>query len=79
MSTEEASSLLPEKYLDVARLADGRFCVHFIKQGVVPRTSYTMRVGDVVNQALRAGHVPVRTHDEELRRACSDQQVEIIV
>jgi len=78
MNPEEATPRMPEKYLDVARLTDGRYCVHFMKQGVIPRTSYALRVGDVVKQALRAGHVPVRTSDEELQRACSDQQVEVI-
>jgi hypothetical protein len=65
-------------YLDVARLSDGRYCVQFVKDGVPPRTSYTSHAAAVVRQAQSAGNIPVRTVDAELRRACSDQRVELI-
>jgi hypothetical protein len=65
-------------YLDVVRLEDGRYCVQFVKGGAVPRTSYTGHAGAVVKQAQRAGNIPIRTADAELRRMCSDQLVELI-
>ena len=65
-------------YLDVVRLGDERYCVQFIKYGAIPRTSYTRNVGDVVKQAQRAGNIPIRTDDAELRRLCHDQLVELI-
>jgi len=65
-------------YLDVVRLEDGRYCVQFVKQGAVPRTSYTGRVGDVVKQAQRAGNIPIHTNDADLWRLCRDQLVELI-
>ncbi|MFL5806746.1 MAG: hypothetical protein ACJ8CR_34090 [Roseiflexaceae bacterium] len=65
-------------YLDVVRLDDERYCVQFIKYGAIPRTSYTWHVGDVVKQAQRAGNIPIRTNDAELRRMCQDQSVELI-
>ncbi|HWQ12137.1 MAG TPA: hypothetical protein VNL77_05020 [Roseiflexaceae bacterium] len=68
----------PDSYFEIARLDDGRYCVQFIKRGAPPRTSYTARVGDVVRQVLRAGHLPVRTRDDELRRACRDEQVVLL-
>jgi hypothetical protein len=65
-------------YLDVVRLEDGRYCVQFVKRGSVPRTSYTGQAGAVVKQAQRAGNIPIRTGDAELRRMCNDKQVELI-
>jgi len=65
-------------YLDVVRQADGRYCVQFVKHGTVPRTSYTGQVGAVVKQAQRAGNIPIRTSDVDLRRMCRDQLVELI-
>jgi hypothetical protein len=65
-------------YLDVVRLGDGRYCVQFVKHGVVPRTSYTGQASAVVKQAQRAGNIPIRTSDGDLRRMCRDQLVELI-
>jgi hypothetical protein len=65
-------------YLDVVRLGDERYCVQFVKYGAVPRTSYTRQATAVVKQAQRAGNIPVRTDDAELRRLCRDQLVELI-
>jgi hypothetical protein len=68
----------PDSYFDIVRLDDGRFCVQFIKRGSIPRKSYTLRVTDVVKQLIRAGRLPVHTDDEELQRACRDQQIELL-
>ena len=65
-------------YLDVVRQEDERYCVQFIKYGAIPRRSYTRHAGDVVKQAQRAGNIPIRTDDAELRRMCHDQLVELI-
>jgi hypothetical protein len=75
-----ANKILPERkpHLDVVRLGDGRYCVQFVKDGAVPRTSYTDDAAAVVQQAKRAGNIPVRTIDAELRRICRDQLVELI-
>jgi hypothetical protein len=70
--------LIPDTYLDVERVADGRYCVQFIKERGTPRKSYTAHVGDVVKQAQRAGNIPIRTEDEELRRLCRDCMVKLI-
>jgi hypothetical protein len=69
---------MPDTYLDVERVADGRYCVQFIKERSTPRKSYTAHAGDVVKQAQRAGHIPIRTEDEELRRLCRDRMVKLI-
>jgi hypothetical protein len=68
----------PGPYLDVVRLGDGRYCVQFVKHGVVPRTSYTGQASAVVKQAQRAGNIPIHTSDTDLRRLCRDQLVELI-
>jgi hypothetical protein len=65
-------------YLDVVRLEDGRYCVRFVKHGVVPRTSYTGQASAVVKQAQRAGNIPIHTSDADVRRMCRDQLVELI-
>jgi hypothetical protein len=65
-------------YLDVVRLGDGRYSVQFVKQGALPRTSYTNQAHAVVKQAQRAGNIPIHTSDAELRRLCLDHLVEII-
>jgi hypothetical protein len=65
-------------YLDVVRLDDGRYCVQFVKQGAVPRTSYTGQADAVVKQAQRAGNIPIHTSDADLQRICRDQLVELI-
>jgi hypothetical protein len=69
---------LPDSYFIIARLDDGRFCVELIKRGSTPRKSFTPRVTDVVTQMVRAGCLPVQTDDEELQRACRDQQIELL-
>jgi len=66
------------RYLDVVRLGDGHYCVQFVKDGGVPRTSYTHEAGAVVRQAQRAGNLPIHTTDADLQRMCRDQQVELI-
>lgn len=75
-----ANEILPERkpHLDVVRLGDGRYCVQFVKDGSVPRTSYTDDPAAVAQQAKRAGNIPVRTADAELRRICRDELVELI-
>jgi len=65
-------------YLDVVRLGDGRYCVQFVKHGVVPRISYTGQAGAVVKQAQCAGNIPIHTSDADVRRMCRDQLVELI-
>jgi hypothetical protein len=65
-------------YLDVVRLGDGRYSVQFVKQGTVPRTSYTYQADAVVKQAQRAGNIPIHTSDADLRRMCRDHLVELI-
>lgn len=66
-------------YLDVSRLADGRYCVQFVKDGAPSRTSYAGEAEAVVRQAQRAGNIPVRTRDAELRHACESQLVDLLV
>ena len=77
-ATNDQSLLQHGPYLDVTRLGDGRYCVQFVKHGVVPRTSYTGQADAVVKQAQRAGNIPIRTSDADLRRICRDQLVELI-
>ena len=78
--TTASDNSLPVRgpYLDVVRLGDGRYCVQFVKHGVVPRTSYTNQISVVVKQAQRAGNIPIHTSDADLRRMCRDQLVELI-
>jgi hypothetical protein len=59
-------------------LGDGRYCVQFVKQGAVPRTSYTGQAVDVVKQAQRAGNIPVHTSDAVLQGLCREQSVKLI-
>jgi hypothetical protein len=68
----------PRPYLDVVRLGDGRYRVQLMKQGVVPRTSYTHQAEAVVKQAQRAGNIPIHTSDADVQRVCRDQLVELI-
>ena len=68
----------PDTYLDVGRMPDGRYCVQFIKDSAIPRKSYTSNAGDVVKQAQRAGDIPIRTDDEELRSLCHDRMVKLL-
>ena len=77
-ATNDQSPLHHGPYLDVMRLGDGRYCVQFVKQGVVPRTSYTGQADAVVKQAQRAGNIPIHTSDADLQRICRDQLVELI-
>jgi hypothetical protein len=77
-ATNDQSLLQHGPYLNVVRLGDGRYCVQFVKQGVVPRTSYTGQADAVVKQAQRAGNIPIRTSDADLQRICRDQLVELI-
>ncbi|HET9222354.1 MAG TPA: hypothetical protein VFO07_07620 [Roseiflexaceae bacterium] len=77
-ATNDQSLLQHGPYLDVVRLDDGRYCVQFVKPGAVPRTSYTGQADAVVKQARRAGNIPIRTSDADLRRICRDQLVELI-
>jgi hypothetical protein len=73
-----ADSPTPSRaYLDVTRLPDGRFEVAFT-QGELRRKSYTPSIELVVRQALRAGGIPVRTADDELRQRCRDAQVPLL-
>jgi hypothetical protein len=74
----ESDGSLPRPYLDVVRLGDGRYRVQLVKHGVVPRTSYTGQPDAVVKQAQRAGNLPIHTSDEDVRRICRDQLVELI-
>lgn len=78
--TNTTASMLPQPYayLDVVRLDDGRYRVRFVKDGVPPRISHTDDAGDVVRQAERAGNIPVRTEDAELRSVCDDRMVKLI-
>ena len=78
ITSNDQSRLHHGPYLDVMRLDDGRYCVQFVKQGAVPRTSYTGQADAVVKQAQRAGNIPIRTSDADLRRICRDQLVELI-
>lgn len=67
----------PDAYFDIARLDDGRFCVQFIRRNSTTRKSYTPRLTDVIAQMVRA-RLPVRTHDEELRRVCRERELELL-
>jgi len=78
MTTNDNSLLDHGPYLHVVHLSDGRYSVQFVKQGVVPRTSYTYQADAVVKQARRAGNIPIHTSDADLRRICGDQLVELI-
>lgn len=62
---------LDHAYLMVTRAPDGRYCVAYIDRGV-SRRSYTPSLDQVIRQAQRAGGIPVRTDDEELRQRCQD-------
>ena len=77
--TDDAAALLhPGPYLEVIHLEDGRYSVQFVKQGALPRTSYTYQAHAVVKQAQRAGNIPIHTNDAELQCLCRDHLVEII-
>lgn len=78
MTTNDTSRPHPGPYLDVVRLGDGRYRVQLVKHGIVPRTSYTDHAGAVVKQAQRAGNLPIHTSDDDVRRICRDQLVELI-
>jgi hypothetical protein len=78
MTIDDSSLPRHGPYLDVVRLDDGRYCVQFLKDGAVPRISYTGKAGDVVKQAQRAGNIPIHTSDTDLRRMCRDELVELI-
>ena len=82
MSTETTAtttdSLHYGPYLVVVRLDDGRYSVQFVKQGALPRTSYTNHANAVVKQAQRAGNIPIHTSDAELQSLCREHLVEII-
>jgi hypothetical protein len=78
LTTTDTGSPRQTAYLDVARLENGRYCVRFVKDGLVPRTSYTNHSDAVVRQAQRAGNIPVRTVDAELRHLCRDHLLELI-
>jgi hypothetical protein len=78
MPTDDPSLTHEGPYLDVVRQGDGRYRVQLVKHGVVPRTSYTGQASAVVKQAQRAGNLPIRTSDADVRRMCRDQSVELI-
>jgi hypothetical protein len=80
MTTEATlnESAHPRPYLDVVRLGDGRYRVQLVKHGTPPRTSYTGQPDAVVKQAQRAGNLPIRTSDDDVRRICRDQMVDLI-
>jgi hypothetical protein len=76
--TSAAGSATPSQaYLLVTRLPDGRYCVAFTDGGV-SRKSYTSSVEQVVRQAQRAGSLPVRTDDQELRQRCAESKLSLI-
>ena len=75
---DDSAIAQPRPYLDVVRLADGRYRVQLVKHGFPPRTSYTGQAGAVVKQAQRAGNLPIHTTDDDVRRICRDQLVELI-
>ena len=58
-------------YLTVTRMPDGRYCVDYIVGGL-NRRSYTPQLEQVVQQAQRAGGIPIHTDDEPLRQRCRD-------
>ncbi len=64
-------------YLNVTRLPDGRYCVAYT-DGQVSRRSYTPSVEQVIRQAQRAGHLPIRTDDDVLRERCKDAQLPLM-
>jgi hypothetical protein len=78
MITDDTTLSHPGPYLDVVRQGDGRYRVRLVKHGVIPRTSYTAQAGAVVKQAQRAGNIPIHTSDDDVRRICRDQLVELI-
>lgn len=72
-----SNSTTGQAYLVVTRLPDGRYCVAFTDGGV-SRKSYTSSVEQVVRQAQRAGSLPVRTDDQELRQRCVECELPLI-
>lgn len=80
MTSKLTADNIPEThvYLMVKRANDGRYQVTFVKSGHERRTSYTNEAGHVVQQAQRAGNIPVCTDDPELQRVCQAQQVALI-
>jgi hypothetical protein len=71
------STVSSQAYFLVTRLPDGRYCVAFTDGGV-SRKSYTSSVEQVVRQAQRAGGLPVRTDDQELRQRCAECDLPLI-
>ncbi len=71
------STTSSQAYFLVTRLADGRYCVAFT-DGDVSRKSYTPSVEQVVRQAQRAGNLPIRTDDQELRQRCAESKLPLI-
>lgn len=78
MTTNDTTLPHSGPYLDVVRMGDGRYRVQLVKHGVTPRTSYTAQASAVVKQAQRAGNIPIHTSDDDVRRICRDQLVELI-
>lgn len=78
LTNTEQTFVTPDKYLAVTPAQDGRYCVQFVKHGFPPRTSYASSAGEVIQQAQRAGRLPVHTSDEALQQACRDQNIQLI-
>lgn len=75
--TEPANPQASRACLIVTALPDGRYSVEYT-DGTVSRHSYTRLVEQVVRQAQRAGGLPIRTDDDEIRRRCQDVGVPLI-
>ena len=69
----ESTGALPTggAYLIVTRTPDGRYCVAYTTDSV-NRRSYTPVLEQVVQQAQRAGGIPIHTDDEALRARCRE-------
>lgn len=64
-------------HLIVTRLPDGRYCVAYT-DGAISRKSYTPSLEQVIRQAQRAGGLPIRTDDSELRQRCVEAALPLI-
>ncbi|MCU0492846.1 MAG: hypothetical protein MUD01_14740 [Chloroflexaceae bacterium] len=68
----------PAAYFAVARIADDRFCVQLVRDGLPPRTSYTSQIAAVIKQAQHVGSLPVYTTDAEVLQLCHTHHINVI-
>jgi hypothetical protein len=76
VSLSDPTDLL-HAHLLVSRALDGRYCVIYVNHEV-RRRSYASLPEQVIQQAQRAGGIPIRTDDDALRQYCQDHEVPLI-